>query len=711
MPFGTRFKPASCLFLLLVPQAGLLAWSATRHSPGIDEVGHLAAGLHHWRTGRFDLYRVNPPLVRLVATAPLALSGVELPDVAVDPSPTARAEFDLGRRFVDKHAEQAFWYFTLARWTCIPFALLGTSVVFAWGTALYGRAGGLLSACLWVVCPNALANGQMITPDTGATALGLAACYLFWRWLSTPTWSASLCAGVVLGLAELSKTTWVLLAPLWVISWFVYRARKPDRAVAGWRTEALQMGTAFLLALYLLNAGYGFEGFGTRLGRFWFVSRALTAEGPSGQRANRFAGTAVADLPVPLPRNYVQGIDVQKRDFEAGFRSYLRGEWQTEGWWYYYFYALAVKAPLGTLLVFGLAALSCLLRAPVPCGWRDELVLLLPGATVLGFVSSQTGFNHHLRYVLPALPFLFIWAGRATAYRGRFLWCWAVAIGMGTGAAAVSSLAVYPHSMSYFNEAAGGPLRGPEHLVDSNVDWGQDLLYLRDWLKDHPEARPLGLAYFGFIDPRAAGIEFTLPPRGPVAPADLMPPRCEQFGPRPGWFAVSVSLLRGMHYPVADGAGRDEYVDGPWYGYFLRSRPVARAGYSIWIYHLDEVECDRIRAELGLPPLAPARPPVVAETTSAPRMNRVRAEVFPPPGLAIGHEQPNPRPAQRRPAPTLLARDRAPAPPRRPRPPASCSWTWPPRLRPKVNRISIRNAYFDRKKAIAWRMAEDTEVV
>lgn len=57
--------------LLLLMHAGLLAWSIPRHSPTIDEMGHLAAGLSHWEFGRFDLYRVNPPLVRMVAALPL----------------------------------------------------------------------------------------------------------------------------------------------------------------------------------------------------------------------------------------------------------------------------------------------------------------------------------------------------------------------------------------------------------------------------------------------------------------------------------------------------------------------------------------------------------------------------------------------------------------------------------------------------------------
>lgn len=102
---------------------------------------------------------------------------------------------------------------------------------------------------------------------------------------------------------------------------------------------------------------------------------------------------------------------------------------------------------------------------------REEFVLLIPAITVLILVSSQTGFNRYLRYVLPAVPFLYIFASRAgKAFEllqplPRFL------CGAGLAASIMGSLSVYPHSMSYFNLAAGGALGGPAHLLDANLDW------------------------------------------------------------------------------------------------------------------------------------------------------------------------------------------------------------------------------------------------
>ena len=600
-----RSQPYICLALLLLAQTALLGWSATRHSPCIDEVGHLAAGLHHWKTGTFDLYRVNPPLVRLVATAPLAAAGVDLPEGGLNVTPPARPEFGLGQRLVSQHGQRAFQWVFVARWACIPFACLGTMMIYIWGAALYGRSAGTLSAVLWVACPTVLANAQMITPDTGAASLGLAACYAFWRWARVPSWSTALVTGGIFGLAALSKTTWVLLIPVWSIAWALYRFRNSDRVERGSWYELRQLATIFLIGFYLLNTGYVFEDVGEPLDEYRFVSRALTAETDTERRENRFQGTWIGHLPLPLPRNYVQGIDVQKRDFEIGMRSYLRGEWRTEGWWYYYLYGLLVKTPIGTLLLFGLALVSCFGSTQTAPRWRDELFLLLPGVTVLAFVSSQTGFNHHLRYVLPALPFLFVWVGRVAVYAGKGALYWRAMVVVATLWTLVSSLSAYPHSLSYFNEAVGGPRHGSEHLVDSNIDWGQDLLYLKRWLDANPQAQPLGLAYFGYIDPRSAGIVFTLPPRGAAYPTDFLSPQSDAVGPKPGWYAVSVNILRGHYYMLPDGNGRMVPSEGQGYDYFLRFQPVASAGYSIWIYRLEPDECNRVRNELGLPPLPP----------------------------------------------------------------------------------------------------------
>jgi hypothetical protein len=116
----------------------------------------------------------------------------------------------------------------------------------------------------------------------------------------------------------------------------------------------------------------------------------------------------------------------------------------------------------------------------------------------------------------------------------------------------------------------------------------------------------LGLTYYTPINPRIVGIEFTLPPLGP---SGLFPDDrafAQTIGPRPGYFAVSVTLLRGWRFNIADGRGGFRYVPLRAFEYFRHFRPIAKAGYAIFIYHITPDEANAVRQQLGLP-LLPRR--------------------------------------------------------------------------------------------------------
>jgi hypothetical protein len=575
---------------LLLLHAGLLAWAATRHSPTLDEPAHLAAGVAAWQLGRPEVYPVNPPLVRMLAALPVVCARP-----ATDWSDFyggTRPEFGVGMHFLHANRDRWFWYLILARWACIPLSLLGGYVCWRWAGELYGPRAGLLALALWCFCPNVLAYAQQLTGDAGAAALGVTAAYRFWRWLREPTAGRTFLAGVCLGLAELAKMTWVVLFLLWPLLWILDRSlRRGEGDGRPWRVQGGQLVLILLLGLGVLNLGYGCDGSFQRLGNFHFSSRVLTGQDkdvsklPTGASRNRFADSWLGAVPVPVPRSYLLGMDLQKVDFERQPPSYLRGEWRRGGWWYYYLYALAVKVPLGTWLLLLLAAALKLCRAGPVVSLHDEVIVLAPLVLVLVLVSSQTGMNRYVRYVLPALPFAFIWVGQAAQARVRSWQVPAVVAGAAAWSIA-SSLWVYPHSLSYFNELAGGPANGHAHLVDSNIDWGQDLFYLQRWLQDHPEARPVGVDCYSNLPLSFAGIESQEVPkwlasRGEEAKAE----RGIGEGPWPGWYAVSVHQLRD----VDQG-----------YGYFLQFRPVAMAGYSIYIYHLSLDDANRARRDLGL---------------------------------------------------------------------------------------------------------------
>jgi hypothetical protein len=208
----------------------------------------------------------------------------------------------------------------------------------------------------------------------------------------------------------------------------------------------------------------------------------------------------------------------------------------------------------------------------------------VPGVVLFAFVSAETGFSHHFRYVLPAFPFAFIWCSkvaRSVELGHRKI---AIVASLALAWSIGSSLYVYPHSHSYFNALVGGPKYGYLHLNQSNTDWGQDVFFLKKWYDAHPAARPLRVAFDGVVTAAIIEPKFDPPPidkrseeRGSFTPA-------EAAGPLPGWYAISVNHLISRTHD---------------YDYFREFTPVDWIGYSMPVYHITLEECNHVRQYPG----------------------------------------------------------------------------------------------------------------
>jgi hypothetical protein len=602
----------------MVIHAGLLVVNLRRNFLTVDEFGHIPAGLHNWQTGSYFMYRVNPPTVRMLATLPLLMVGAELPGGFDHDSPSFRQEFVLGDAFARANdPRQYFDLVCLARLAGVAWSMLGLWIIFRWASEVYGNGAGVVGAAVWCFGPNVLGHAPLVTNDVPAAVAGLVATYAFWHYLLAPNWGRAVGCGLLLGLAQLTKFTLLALYPIWLVlvalSWATRRRRVAAHFPAA-RQAVLHATVIVAVSFLVINCGYEFSGTGTPLAEVPFVShtfagqprRPLPAHALDPGVGNRFQDNWLGSLPLPVPADYVRGIDVQRYDFERfGFvvGSYLRGEWREEGWWYYYCYALLVKVPVGTWAL-ALAALGMtVLRFPRPVPLLEDCFLWVPGLAFLVLVSSQTGFNHHMRYVFPALPFLAVAVSRVGVGLNRGTpRASATAVVCLLACTAASSLRVWPHSLSYFNELAGGPENGHAHLLDSNIDWGQDLLELRDWQARHPEARPLGLRHFGYYDPSLLGIDYVQIPREQELGTSFRTTAdWQQFGPQPGYFALSVNYLCGRGMMSIPPSERGKATHG--LGYFRLFTPIGQAGFSIYIYHVTRSEANAVREQLGLPPL------------------------------------------------------------------------------------------------------------
>jgi len=671
-----RIWVAICVVILLVTHAVLAVHTISVKTVTVDEVAHLPAGISYWQKGSFALYHHNPPLVKLLVALP-ALA--QHPSVPYDKYRT-QSHFDFGFDFMYANASRYQRIYFWPRCVVVLFSLFAGWLVFRWGREIFGVESGLLALALWCFSPNLLAHAGVVTMDMGLTACFVLASYLFWRYLREPGPLRAASCGAALGLALLVKFIAALLVPIWAVTLVALwcsrlhpRLRARVRSVPTGLTAAAQGLLLVATALVVVNAGYGFEGTGRRLGSFRFESSELRGEAgtdPARYAAssvgdNRFEGSWLGALPVPLPEHFVLGFDSTRRHSEGGYYAYLCGEWRRGGWRKYHLVTLLLKVPLGTWLLTVLALAAILVAPRFRADPVSEAALLMPPAVVLGSVSLLTDINLGLRYVLPVLPFWFLWISRLGRGASSGQWLrWVVA-----GAVLWNLLCVvriHPNHLAYFNEIAGGPDAGDRYLLDSNLDWGQDLHALSTWLQRHRPGEPVGLAYFGGVDAailrdQGRGFPFRLAPIAdpgalqlmsaapggrlaaflsetwremregsrPLPPALASMPRARlpqrppaalligeagfraemqqrlgiAVGPQPGLYAISANFVHGYPYRVRDGEGNLWFAAAKTFGYFADLVPIAKAGYSIFIYDLKLEDANRLRSSLGLPRL------------------------------------------------------------------------------------------------------------
>ena len=541
-----------------------LSWSTSSNR---TEIGHIGAAVYFWNTGRFDIFCVNPPLTRFLCGIPIVLAQPNYDWTGYSPRPQDRAEWEIGCGFIrvndEDHIRLSFF---LGRLMLIPLILLGGWFGYRFASELYGRGSGIVFLIFWTFSPLFLGWGAAICPDMPAAAAGVIGLYYFWHWLKRPEWGQAIVAGILLGLMSLTKMTWIIAFPLYVFLWGMWRVSSIMKTEIR-RVPFKQLVLLLLIGLYIINMGYAFDGSFRPLGKFAFSSQTLTGHKTvSGVTitGNRFTESWLGKIPVPLPADFVLGIDTQKLDFERGMRSYLDGETKDGGWKSYYLYVLLYKEPIGSMVLFGIAVgmtfWTLISRRIIN---RNELIPLITAIVLFTFVSLQDGISIHPRYILPALPPVYIFTAKTGRLFSRRIFAFFIAICL--AAFTAGSMMQYPHSMSFFNIIAGGVKNGPNHLLGSCTDWGQSSYFLRNWCRKHPDT-VLETSVWTEDQIKRFGVQNAKP-----LDQNKFPDGTDRGLPS-GWYALSVNDLYEMETAQP----------------FKKLTPIKEFGASIWIYHIAE---------------------------------------------------------------------------------------------------------------------------
>jgi hypothetical protein len=367
-----------------------------------------------------------------------------------------------------------------------------------------------------------------------------------------------LLTGGALGLALLSKFSALMLIP--IIPFVLggdWLKKADDSEGLSFINRLVGLFSVFAVAAIVVWAGYGFQVI-TPFMPHWLKPEAgrLISEKPFWAAVDMLAGRGVR---VPV-YSYVLGIYTQLAAARGWKDNFLFGHISSGGWWYFYWAAFLIKTPLPFIACLGAA----IFMKGAGGRSRDERFLLLSIAPMIVFFSLPTRINIGLRYILPLCPLFFIFTGKAARVESR-KWKWTLALLCLWYAGAAGW--VYPHYLAYFNELVGGPANGYKYLVDSNLDWGQGLGDLSQYLKEEG-IRNARIKYFG--------------PSGVMEHYGLRNADLNDCEPSAGVWVVSATYLQNL------------YLTNRHCHDWLRGlRPKKIIGYSIFIYEVSGEDLTR----------------------------------------------------------------------------------------------------------------------
>lgn len=470
----------------------MIVLSIRHQSQTIDEGFHLVAGYRYWQCRDFAINSEHPPLVKMVATTPVWFSRAPAPPGSCGKEQTTKDYgYGLGYNYLYGGLVDADALLYRARLAASIFALLLAGGCFLLGYALFGAQAGALALLLLVFEPTILAHAALVTTDTALSAfllLAVVAFYLYSRSRQT-LWLVA--TGIATGATFSAKHSGVLIVPILLalavveFAWDYFVNKSQTASLPRLARRVGDLAVIFLVAIAVLWTTYGWR-YGARpdggtmtLPLADFIEKAQQQGTHGFVLTSAIPALAKAHL---LPEAYLYGLVDVLNVSDPGQPPFLLGRLYPNGRWYYFPVVFIIKTTLGFLALLLLALIAGRWTASdrmLPFAYLTvpPLILLL--------VASQSGLNIGLRHVLAIFPFLCVLiAGAAISWWGRGAG-WKAVIVLLVGAHMISSLRAYPNYLAYSNEAWGGPMNTYRYLTDSNVDWGNGLYQVRDYLRAH----------------------------------------------------------------------------------------------------------------------------------------------------------------------------------------------------------------------------------
>lgn len=534
----------------------------------VDEIAHIPSGYTYDKDGDFRLNPEHPPLAKALAGLPLALNkSIKGPET--DWSWTDINQWEAGWFMLYEAGNNPK---EVLIWSRLPMMLLMVGLglfLFKWARELFGTKVGLIVLTLYAFYPDVLAHGRLVTTDVAAALGYVISIYYFEKVLTKFTWKNVIIASVAFALAQLLKFSAFLLFGILLfmaISKAIIDRKEPKTNF--WQEFKRHFKSYFLVSVFsvlLVWAVYIPFVWNTPPSiEHTLIERNLTQD-PKTLPFRNFAHKLENN---PITRglgHYSLGIMLVVARVEGGNKTFIMGHLSDKSIFWYFPVAWLLKTSI-PIIILTLVSLATLIFAwPQDKKKKWLLTVILTPIIVYWAFTLKGSLNIGIRHLMPTVPFVLLWIGYTISwfFNSKFKHTAYYAVAVLVLYMVGSTLYNYPNFIAYFNEATPKDKRY-ERLIDSSLDWGQDLLRLKKYVDDSG-IKSIKVDYFG----------------GSV-PSYYMPQAVErhsEYGPTTGWLAVSATF-----YQSSKLVGQQE---GKWsYNWLDELKPEKIIGSSILVFNI-----------------------------------------------------------------------------------------------------------------------------
>ncbi|MEI6421095.1 MAG: glycosyltransferase family 39 protein, partial [Lentisphaerota bacterium] len=491
------------VLLLLSIYSFLVISSTFRKAPVFDEPFHITGGYNYLKNGDLKMSSEGGFLTEALLALPLLPQKLNFPYKG-DNFFSGADEWETSRDFLFRSGNDADSMILHSRIMVLLIGLfLGIAIYFI-SRSIFGVSGGLVSLFLFAFSPDFLSHGGLATTDTASTFIFLIAIWTIWKLVNKISVATIIFSSLALGLLFVTKHSALMIIPFY-LTMIMMRLLSGKPLQVNWfgkifsfKTQKLQLPAllgagivnAVIIILFIWAAcGFRYSMLKDDSGQNRIALNQATESylNQSGTFGSLISGAKNCKI---LPEAYLYGCAFFIKYGKSRY-SFLDSEFSTEGWWYFFLFTFFYKTPLPLIFLLMISVLILTkgknnFNNPLTFMTGDKIYPLIPFISfiiiyMLFAMSSRTNIGH--RHLLAIYPSLFIIGGSISILlsRGRrtmqiavlSLFAWMMA----------EAFIAWPNYISYFNQFAGGSKNGYKHLVDSSLDWGQDLKGLKSWLE------------------------------------------------------------------------------------------------------------------------------------------------------------------------------------------------------------------------------------